>query len=108
MADRNKTDVLIDGKIYSLTGAEPMYIQKVSGYINSKIAEVKTSAGYRSMDAEYRALLLNLNIADDYFKAVEENEALKKKLAETEKELYETRRDAVSTKVKLEKSMKGY
>ncbi|MDO4488678.1 MAG: cell division protein ZapA [Eubacteriales bacterium] len=107
MEDKNKTDVLIDGKIYSLSGASAAYIQKVSGYINTKIAETKTSPGYKNLDAEYRSLLLNLSIAEDYFSAYEETEALKKRVDELEKELYEARHDVISAKVKLEKSMNG-
>ncbi|MCQ2401204.1 MAG: cell division protein ZapA [Lachnospiraceae bacterium] len=103
---RSGTEVLIGGKVYSLAGADASYLQKVSGYLNSKIAEVKTAPGYRSLDADYRALLLNLNIADDYFKAQAEKEGYQKKAEELEKELYAARHDIVSTKLKLENSLK--
>lgn len=99
-------EVLIGGKVYRLTGADPAYLQKVAGYMNAKLAECRTAAEYRVLDADYRALLLNLNIADDYFKAAEEKEALKKRVEELEKELYAVRHDVVSTKLKLENSLK--
>ena len=102
----NTVEVLIDGKIYTLTGGDPFYIQKVSGYVNSKIAQIKTSKSYRGLDSDYKKLFLNLNIADDYFKAMDENEDLKKKLDEAEKELYSVKHDLVSTKLKLENSLK--
>lgn len=103
---RNGTEVLIGGKVYSLAGADASYLQKVSGYLNSKILEVKSAQGYRSLDADYRELLLNLNIADDFFKAESEKEEYRKKAEELEKELYAVRHDIVSTKLKLENSLK--
>ena len=104
--DNMTTEVFIDGKVYTLSGAEPSYIQKVSGYLNSKIAETKTSKSYRGLDADYRKLFLNLNIADDYFRSEEEKEELKRKVDELEKELYSMKHEIVSTKLKLENSLK--
>lgn len=104
--DNMTTEVFIDGKVYTLSGAEPSYIQKVSGYLNSKIAETKASKSYRGLDADYRKLFLNLNIADDYFRSEEEKEELKRKVDELEKELYSMKHEIVSTKLKLENSLK--
>lgn len=104
--NRNATEVLIGGRVYSLAGADASYLQKISGYLNAKIAEIKASKTCRGLDADYRALLLNLNIADDYFKAEEEKEEYKAKAEELEKELYAARHDIVSTKLKLENSLK--
>jgi len=107
MADKmTGIEVLIGGKVYRLSGADPAYLQKVAGYMNAKLAECRTSAEYRVLDADYRALLLNLNIADDYFKAEEEKEKLRKQVDDLEKELYAVRHDVVSTKMKLESSLK--
>jgi len=107
MADKmTGIEVLIGGKVYRLTGADPAYLQKVAGYMNTKLAECRTSPDYRVLDADYRTLLLNLNIADDYFKTVEEKEKLKKQVDDLEKELYAVRHDVVSTKLKLENSLK--
>lgn len=107
MAERtSQVDILIGGKVYHLSVDDPEYLQKVAGYLNRKIAECKASGSYRGFDAEYRELFLNLNIADDYFKAEKENSELKKQVEELEKELYSIRHDAVSTKMKLENSLK--
>jgi len=102
----SQVDVLIGGKVYHLSVADPEYLQKVSNYLNRKISECKTSEGFRGLDAEYKELFLKLNIADDYFKAEKENEELRKKLQELEEELYAIRHDAVSTRMKLENSLK--
>ena len=38
MSSKNNTEVIIDGKIYTLSGYESEeYLQKVAGYINNKI-----------------------------------------------------------------------
>ena len=42
MAGQNNTEVIIDGKVYTLSGYESQeYLQKVATYINDKIAEFK-------------------------------------------------------------------
>ncbi len=47
MSSKNKTEVLIDGKIYTLSGYESEeYLQRVATYINNKLAELKKLDGY--------------------------------------------------------------
>lgn len=70
MSSKNKTEVLIAGKIFTLSGYESEeYLQKVATYINNKIAEFKKLDGYNHQTKENKSILLELNIADDYFKA---------------------------------------
>ena len=39
MEEKNYTEVLINGNVYTLGGAEdPEYLQKVAAYINEKVA----------------------------------------------------------------------
>ena len=46
MSSKNKTEVLIDGKIYTLSGYESEeYLQRVATYINNKLAELKKLDG---------------------------------------------------------------
>ena len=73
------TEVLIGGKVYTLSGFEgEEYLQKVSSYLNHKITECTNSEGYRKQSADTRNVLLALNIADDYFKARDRDEKPKK------------------------------
>ena len=68
-SSKNFTEVLIGGKVFTLSGFESEdYLQKVSTYLNHKIEECSNSDGYRKQSAETRSILLALNIADDYFK----------------------------------------
>lgn len=100
------TDVLIGGKVFRLSGAEPEHIHKVAELVNRKLTEIKTLAGYKKLDSDYKELLLNLNIADEYFKAVDEAEQYKAEINEKENELYTARHDLVSLKLKLENALK--
>lgn len=70
MSSKNNTEVIIDGKIFTLSGYESEeYLQKVAAYINNKISEFKQDEAYKRQNIDVQKALLDLNIADDYFKA---------------------------------------
>lgn len=100
------TDVLIAGKVYSLAGADPEHLQRVAALMNRKILEVRNTPGYKNLDHEYKELLMNINLADEYFKAHDEAAELKAEVEAREKELYTARHDLVSMKLKLENALK--
>ena len=62
--------------------------------------------GYHRLSQEMRSILLNLNIADDYFKVRKKIEELEEELSEKEKELYEFRHEMITTQVRLENAEK--
>jgi len=70
------------------------------------LESVKHMNGYGRLNSEDKALLLNLNLADEYFKSRSENEKLRAENSELEKELYTLRHDIVSTRLKLEQAEK--
>ncbi len=89
MSSKNKTEVLIAGKIFTLSGYESEeYLQKVATYINNKIAEFKKLDGDNHQTKENKSILLELNIADDYFKAKKQVEMVEAELSEKDKELF--------------------
>ncbi len=105
MAGNTDTEVLIGGKVYTLTGNESEeYLQRIASYINGKISEYTKVDSFRRQGADTQAVLLELNIADDYFKARQQLEALQDTLEQKEKELYDVKHDLVTTQIKL-KSM---
>ena len=107
MSSKNKTQVIIAGKIYTLSGYESEeYLQKVAAYLNGKITEFRGMDGYHRLSQEMRSILLNLNIADDYFKVRKKIEELEEELSEKEKELYEFRHEMITTQVRLENEEK--
>ena len=106
MAVKNTTQVLIDGKIITLSGYEsPEYLQKVASYINQKIGELSQLQGYNRVSVDTKHTLISLNVADDYFKAREQAEMLEEDMEAKDAESYELRSELAETKVRLE-SMK--
>ena len=107
MSSKNKTEVLIDGKIYTLSGYESEeYLQRVATYINNKLAELKKLDGYARLSQESKSILLELNVADDYFKAKNQVEMVEEELAQKDQELYDLKHELISTQIKLEDAAK--
>lgn len=103
MSTKNNTEVIIDGKIFTLSGYESEeYLQKVATYINNKIAEFKQDEGYRRQNSDVQRTLLNLNIADDYFKAKKQADTLESELESKDKQLYEVKHQLIASQIKLE------
>ena len=107
MSSKNKTEVLIDGKIYTLSGYESEeYLQRVATYINNKLAELKKLDGYARLSQELKSILLELNVADDYFKSKNQVEMVEEELAQKDQELYDLKHELISTQIKLEDAAK--
>lgn len=101
MSTKNVIDVVIDGQIYTIGGFESdAYIQKVASYISNKISEFKKDEGYRRQKLDVQKTILELNIADDYFKAKKQADMLQADLEAKEKEAYEWKHDLVAANVK--------
>ena len=106
-AGKHYAEVLIDGKIYTLGGAEEEhYLQRVASYISEKISQMKRQEGFSRQSQEYQAVMVELNIADDYFKASEQARASQKRCDEMEKETYSLKHELVGTQMKLEAVLK--
>lgn len=107
MDDKNSVEVFIGGKQYTLSGYEDnSYLQKVAAYINGRDQELMKQAGYAKQKPDMQQVLLQLNIADDYFSAKKELEAVKRTLHDQEKELYRLKHELVSLKMKYESNDK--
>ena len=107
MSSNTTTDGLIEGKIYTLSGYESEeYLQRVATYINNKLAELKKLDGYARLSQELKSILLELNVADDYFKAKNQVEMVEEELAQKDKELYDLKHELISTQIKLEDAAK--
>ena len=107
MSSKNKTEVLIDGKIYTLSGYESEeYLQRVATYINNKLAELKKLDGYGRLSQENKSILLELNVADDYFKAKKQVEMIEDELTQKDQELYDLKHELIGAQIKLEDAAK--
>lgn len=107
MASKNTAQVLIDGKIYSVSGYESEdYLQRVAAYLNNKISEIKEMEGYNKLPVETKALLLELNVADDYFKLKKDASDLSAQIADKDKETYEVKHELIAAQMTLESTKK--
>ena len=107
MAVKNTTQVLIGGKIITLSGYESEeYLQKVANYMNSKMTELGQIPGYNRQAQETRHTLLSLNIADDYFKAKRQAEMFEEELEAKDREMYDLKHDLINGQVELERALK--
>lgn len=105
MSSKTDTEVIIGGKVYTLSGYESEeYLQKVASYISNKINEYNKIEGFKRQPLDTQAVLLQLNIADDYFKAKKQVSLLEEELKAKEKELYDLKHELISAQIKLESS----
>ncbi|MCC8126870.1 MAG: cell division protein ZapA [Clostridiales bacterium] len=107
MRQKNYTEVLIDGTIYTVSGLEDeLYLQKVAAYLSDKIGKIKKNKGYGRLSAEYQALFIELNIADDYFKEQERAQELENQKSRLEKDTYSLKHELITNQMKLESLQK--
>lgn len=103
MSTKTDTEVLIGGKVFTLSGYESEeYLQKVASYINNKITEYSKVDSFRRQPLDTQGVLLQLNIADDYFKAKKQLSVLEEELQAKEKELYDLKHELISAQIRLE------
>ena len=107
MAVKNTTQVLIGGKIITLSGYESEeYLQKVASYMNNKMTELGQLPGYSRQSVETKHTLLSLNVADDYFKAKRQAEIFEEDLEAKDREMYDLKHDRITSQVQLENARK--
>ena len=108
MSAKNVIDVIIDGKIYTIGGFESeAYLQKLATYISSKILEFKQDDAYRRQKIDTQKTLLEINIADDYFKAKKQGGTLESDIETKDKEMYDLKHELISVQIKLENAEKA-
>ncbi len=108
MASKNDTEVIIGGRVLRLGGYESEeYLQKVASYINSKLSELNRVDSFHKSQTDTQNLMLQLNIADDYFKAKKQISLLEEEIQAKEKELYDLKHELIASQIKLENSEKS-
>lgn len=108
MSAKTSADVLIGGKIYTLSGYESeAYLQKVATYINNKMNEFDEMEQFRRFPMDMKSTLLELNIADDYFKAKDQAEKLEQEIEVKDKEIYDLKHELISAQIKMESNEKN-
>lgn len=103
MAVKTDAEVIIGGKVYTLCGYESEeYLQKVASYINSKLNEYNNMDGFRRAPIDMQNVLIQINIADDYFKIKKQIASMEEDMEAKEKELYDLKHELVTTQIKME------
>ncbi len=103
MSSKNNTEVIIGGKVFTLSGYESEeYLQKVATFINNKIIECKTLEGFKRLPVDTQAVMIHLNIADEYFKIKKQTDALESDLESKDKEIYDLKHDLIAAQIKLD------
>lgn len=108
MSARTDTEVIIGGKVLTVSGNESAeYLQRVAHYINNKINEYMKMDSFKRQSVEKQNMLIQLNIADDYFKAKKQMELLEQDLKTKENELYDLKHELIAAQIKLDNTSKS-
>ena len=109
MSARTDTEVIIGGKVFTLSGYESEeYLQKVASYINNKVAEYNKIDQFRRQPLDIQNVLLQINIADDYFKAKKQISILEEDIESREKEIYDLKHELIAAQMKMESTERSY
>ena len=76
--------------------------------MNNKMNEYSKVDAFRRQPTETQNVLLQLNIADDYFKAKKQIELLEEDLRTKEQELYDLKHELITSQIKMENCEKNY
>ena len=108
MSTKTDTEVIIAGKVFTLSGYESEeYLQKVASYINNKIAEYSKVDSFKRQSLDTQNVLMQLNIADDYFKAKNQITRQEEEIQNKEKEMYDLKHELIASQIKLENMEKN-
>ena len=103
MNKKNGVEVLINGKRVCLSGYESEeYLQRVASYLNAKYAELKNTESYRMLDLEMKNMVLQLNLADDYFKLKKQMEETSGDAVAKSSEIFDLKHEVITAQTKLE------
>ena len=103
MNKKNGIEVIINGKRVCLGGYESEeYLQRVASYLNAKYTELKNTESYRMLDLEMKNMVLQLNLADDYFKLKKQMEETSGDSVAKSGEIFDLKHEIITAQTKLE------
>ena len=104
MPAKNEAEVAIGGKVITLSGYESReYIQKVAAYLDNKLDEHKKMESYNRLPLEFQNIMIQLNIADEFFKAKNMADTLKGDLESKDEEIYDLKHELITLQAKADK-----
>ncbi len=100
-------EVIINNKRYTLSGYESEeYLQKIASYINSKHVEFRNKDAYKFLDTDLKNILMQINIADDYYKTRDRIKEIEKDNETKSNEIFDLKHEVISTQTKLDSTLK--
>mgnify|MGYP000356459642 FL=1 len=103
----NDIEVIINNKRYTLSGYESEeYLHRVASYINNKHAQFRNKDAYKFLDADLKNILIQINIADDYYKTLDKLNELKKENESKSNEIYDIRHELITSRTMLDAAHK--
>lgn len=106
-AEGEAVSVVIDGKLYSLTGDDPDYIREIAAYIDDQIRALRKTREFGRMSTEYRALMLWLRLADDCFRVKRDLKKMTEEREGQEAEIYTLKHQLVEKRLVEETAAKN-
>ena len=99
----NDIEVIINNKRYTLRGYESEeYLQKIASYINNKHSDFKKQDIYKMLDSETKNVLLEINIADDYFKIKNQVNEIELESNNKSTEIYDLKHEIIAAHTQIE------
>ncbi|MCI8431045.1 MAG: cell division protein ZapA [Lachnospiraceae bacterium] len=104
MAKKNAAEVLINGKVYTISGYESTaYLHKVATFLNELEEDISQAGNYNMLSADEKQLLKNMNLADVYFKANDAREELARQAEEKDREIYSLKHDLIDARMEKDR-----
>ena len=104
MPAKNEAEVAIGGRVITLSGYESReYIQEEGAYLDNKLDEHKKMESYNRLPLEFQNIMIQLNIADEFFKAKNMADTLKGDLESKDKEIYDLKHELITLQAKADK-----
>ena len=104
MAKKNTAEVLINGKIYTISGYESTaYLHKVATFLNELEEDISKTENYNMLSPDEKQLLKNMNLADVYFKANDAREELEHQVEDKDREIYSLKHDLIDARMEKDK-----
>lgn len=101
---KNNTDVVIDDKVYTISGdQDAAYVRQLAAYVNEKLEMVHGRQAYSKQPYGVRHMLVLMNIADDYFKMKQQAEEAKRSYEKQEAEFYNMKCEMVNMQLAMER-----
>lgn len=105
MSSKTDIQVVIGGKVYTLSGYESeAYLQKIALYINNKLAELNSVPSFKRLNSDMQKILVELNMADDYYKARKQIEALEADIEEKDRIEYDLKHELIAAQIHQEEA----